>query len=435
MISGAPLPPPAPGLAAVRVLTRLVLITAIASVASTSRANAATGEAESLLVAGRYDAADSAFARALGRSSADTLALLRRGTIALHRNRTHEARRWLTLARAAGASPASVSRAMAECYYRDNAFDSAAAHQRRAGREATAAQLASLHRRAPYRISGPAHAELRFVQTDPLPLVELTVNGRGPFLFLIDTGGGELTLDPVFADSVGAPRFGEESGTFAGGQKRAVGCGTVDSVGLGAITVRDLPIRVLDTSRFSAAAMGRRVAGVLGTTLLSRFRFTLDYASGQLVLARRGSAPAAAAPGVTRTTVPIWLAGDHFILARGSIGSSGPVTWFIDTGLAGAAFTGPASTLTEAGITLRDTTSFQGQGGGGSVKVIPFQVPSLRLGTVEKTGLLGMLGPFPPSLERGLGVRVAGIVSHSFFQGCRLEFDFDRMEMTIERPS
>jgi hypothetical protein len=67
--------------------------------------------------------------------------------------------------------------------------------------------------------------------------------------------------------------------------------------------------------------------------------------------------------------------------------------------------------------------------------VIPFQVPSLRLGPIERRGLIGMLGPFPPSLERGLGTRVAGIVSHAFFQGCRVEFDFDRMEMTVERPS
>lgn len=441
MIAGSSTVLPVPSIALPRAFVRPIVVAGIAGLAAiavagfVSRADATSAEAESLLISGRYDEADSAFARVLGRNPADTLALVRRGTIALHRNRTLEARRWLALAGAAGATRTRLSALTAECFYRENAFDSAAAHLRRSGREASAAQLASLHGRVPYRISGPPRAELSFVQTDPLPLVELTVNGRGPLLFLIDTGAGELVLDPAFADSVGAPRFGEESGTFAGGQKRPVGSGTVDSVRLGLVTVRDVPIRILDTSRFSGVALGRRVAGLLGTTLLSRFVFTLDYAGGKLVLARRGGAPPAAAPGVSRTTVPIWLAGDHYILARGAVGTSGPLTWLVDTGLAGAAFTGPASVLAEAGIALEDTTSFQGQGGGGAVKVIPFQVPSLRIGTVEKKGLLGMLGPFPPSLERGLGTRVAGIVSHAFFQGCRVEFDFDRMEMTIERPS
>ena len=88
----------------------------------------------------------------------------------------------------------------------------------------------------------------------------------------------------------------------------------------------------------------------------------------------------------------------------------------------------------EAGITLQDTTSFTGRGAGGALRVTPFQVPRITLGPVEVTNLFGMLGPFPPTLERTLGPRVGGIISHAFFRGYRLTFDFDRMELTLARP-
>ena len=150
-----------------------------------------------------------------------------------------------------------------------------------------ARKLDSFRGRRPNRIVGPNADTLRFLQTDPLPTVELTVNGRGPFLFLIDTGGGELTLDPTFGDSVHAARFGAESGQFAGGKRRDVLHATADSVQIGRFVVHEVPLLLLDTSRLSGVVGGARVAGILGTTLLGRFRFTLDYRDGALVLERR----------------------------------------------------------------------------------------------------------------------------------------------------
>ncbi len=420
---------PAPRRACVRVATAL-LLAAVALHPAPARAAADATEPESLFVAGRFAAADAGYAARLRAQPGDTLALLRRGGMALMANRLPDARTWLLRALRAGASPARVHAWIAESWYRQDAFDSSAAHLRRTGREAMANKLASFHGHTPNRITGPARDSIPFVQTEPLPTVELWVNGVGPLLFLIDTGGNELLLDPEFADSLHARRFGSESGTFAAGQRRDYEHGAVDSVRLGRFTVHDVPIHVLDTRRMSAAANGARVAGILGTCLLDRFRFGLDYRHGALLLARRGTPPDP--PLGRRTVVPFRLAGDHFILARGSVGAGDTVTWMIDTGLAGAAFTAPRATLESAGIAPADTAASTGQGGGGTVRVVPFQVPRLSVGGVERTRLLGMLGPFPPTLERQLGPRVAGIVSHAFFRGTRLTVDLDRMELTID---
>ena len=401
------------------------------AVAATARSGHAAPSAESLFVSGRLEASDSAWAERLKAAPKDTLALLRRAQIALFRNATADARRFADAAEKAGAHPARFAALRGEAWYREDRFESAANEFARAGRPEVADKLRALQA-GPYRIRGPQKTRIAFVQTDPLPLITMTINGQGPFYFLIDTGGGELLLDPAIADSLKAPRYGSRMGTFAGDQKANVEFGSVDSVGLGEFTVAKVPISILPTRKFAAVSMGRPVAGVLGTTLLSRFRATLDYPGGALILERRGSTPEAA-PGTTE--LPIWLVGDHYILAPGSLGKSGSLLWFIDTGLAGAAFTAPQSTLIEGGIALKDTASFSGVGGGGAMKVIPFRVDELRLGSIEQSGLMAFLGPFPASLERGFGPRIAGIVSHAFLRSYRVTFDFDRMKMTLAKPS
>ena len=392
----------------------------------------AAASAESLFVSGAFGASDSAWARVLRSRGADTLALVRRAQIALLRNRTAEARPFAERARKAGAAPIRVAGILAECAYRENRFDLAAHEDSIAGKLPVAAKLRALAA-GPYGVRGPAQVRIPFEQTDPLPLVSLKVNGRGPFLFLIDTGGGELGLDPQIADSIGARRYGSSTATFAGDQKSSIEHASVDSVELGEMVVSRVPVRLLSTQRFAGIAGGRPVAGVLGTILLARFRFTLDYPGGALLLERR-EAPQGAGSS-TAVSVPLWWAGDHMLLAGGSLGKSGPLLWFLDTGLAGAAFTAPRSTLLEAGIVLRDTTAFTGQGGAGAVRAIPFRVDSLRLGPIEQSNLFAMLGPFPASLEFSLGPRVAGIVSHAFLRSYRVTFDLERMSLTLERPS
>lgn len=385
--------------------------------------------AESLFVRGRFAAADSGFSATLKANPRDTLALLRRGTLALWSNRLPEARAFFDQAARAGAAKRRVASLVAESYARQNDFVHAAAAYREAARDTLAMTLEALQGKTPYRIEGPDRTIVPFVQTDPLPVVELKVNGKGPFFFIIDTGGAELLLDPELADSVGMRRFGTETGVFGGGKRGTYARGVIDSVRLGAFVVSNVPTASLDTKRMSMAAGGRRVGGVLGTVLLSRFRFTLDYPASQLELERRGLPAPTLDPEAIE--IPFWMAGDHFMLARGHLESGPEITWFIDTGLAGGAVTAAASAIAEAGIALPEGASFEGVGGAGSVKVTPFSVTSLSVGDASGNGYMGFYGVFPPSLERSLGTRVAGIVSHGFFRPYRMTFDFDRMRLIL----
>ena len=415
-------------------ISRLTCLTALGWLAAAASLHPAPARAaappESLFVWGHFAAADSGFAAVLRSQPKDTLALLRRGTLALWSNRLPEARAFLEQAEKAGATKRRVQALIGESYSRQNDFARSATAFRAAGRETLALQREGV-KGPPYRILGPDRTIVPFVATDPLPVVELKVNGRGPYFFLIDTGGGDLVLDPELADSLGMHRFGTESGVFGGGKRAPVVLGVVDSVRLGAFLVSNVPVGALDTKRMAMAAGGRRVGGILGTSLLSRFRSTLDYPSSQLVLERRGLPAPTLDPEAIE--VPFWMAGDHYMLARGHLESGPEITWFVDTGLAGGAVTVAASALTEAGIKLPEGASFEGVGGGGSVRATPFGVKSLSVGGASGTNYMGFYGVFPPTLEYGFGTRIAGIISHGFFRPYRLTFDFDRMRMVLAK--
>src|SRR5689334_6180071 len=226
---------------------RMCLGLAIASLATAPMAGAASpdrvrADAESAFVAARFDEADRGYAAMLARAPHDTLALVRRGQIALFANRLAEARPLIEHARAAGATPVRVAALLGEIAYRQDDYAAASTQFQLAGREEKARKLASFAPAKPWRIEGPDSVAIPMLQVDPLPLISMTVNGRGPYYFLIDTGGGELALDPALADTLGLERYGDEMGTFAGGKRSPVTHSRLDSLALGPLTVRGVPL-------------------------------------------------------------------------------------------------------------------------------------------------------------------------------------------------
>jgi len=164
----------------------------------------------------------------------------------------------------------------------------------------------------------------------------------------------------------------------------------------------------------------------LGPQRAKRLLFTGDSLSGTEALewGLAIDAPAAAALDAQRhngAAIPFRLLWDHYMLAEGSINSAPPMQFFVDTGLAGAAFTAPQSTLDAAGISFpADKSGYQ-----------PFTAKTLTLGSVTQHDLLGLSGVFPPSLETALGARVGGLISHAFFKPYAVTFDFSAMQIYL----
>lgn len=386
--------------------------------------------AEATFALGEFSEADAMAAALLEAEPESFRALHLRGQVAVLENRLDEARGFLERALALRPTHRATRELLAESLYRQDRFAEAAPLFDSLAEEVKAKKLAAFAGREPYRIVGD-RAVLPFLETDPLPVVELTIDGE-PGAFIVDTGGGELLLDREWARELGIESVGVTRGTFEGDRRADVDHGFVAIVGLGDSMLHDVPITMLDTSPLSRVAPGHDIRGVLGTIFLYHFRSTLDYPAGRLVLEPRVAAPhPATAPAGEETRIRFWMAGDHLLLARGRVNDSDPALLLVDTGLAGAAFTCPEATLKKAGIELSSPPVAGGVGGGGEVAVVPFLLERLSLGELVRYQMPGLFGPFPESLEHAEGFRIGGLVSHAFFRPYAVTFDFESMEIVV----
>jgi predicted aspartyl protease len=395
--------------------------------------------ADTLFKAGKFADAEKVYARVEAANRSNYQATLRLGNLALFSNRLADAQKWLEKARALKPGEAAPQALLAEVFYRRDDFAAAGSLLRAIGQESKARQLATIKGRKPYRIEGRGdRTSLKFVMTDPLPLVKVRVNGGKEVNFFIDTGAAETILDPEFAYELGVEQVGSDKGRFAGGKEATVGHGRIDSLALGGWVVKDVPVAILNTRSFSEPIFrGNRVDGVLGTVLFYHFLTTLDYPREELTLRRKtrdNVAQVERALTNKTVTIPMWMAGDHIMVAWGRIDGGKPVLLFVDTGAAGVGIVLAESATKEEGIKLLEDEATEGIGGGGKVKTVPFMVKDLSLGEVQERNVRGAFhGPFP--LEHAFGFRIAGIVSHSFFRPYALTFDFDGMRLLVQRPS
>lgn len=406
---------------------------------------------------GRFTEAETAYAKVIEDDPENTRALERLGEIALWNNRPEEAEHYFKEAMryTSGLQKfwpfnAQLKASLAMAYYRQDRFpESARLFKEAAGPVALGPfrdigalgeHLALFGKETPYIIEGPEESQVDFVTADPLPVVEVSVNGSKPLPFFIDTGGAEVILDTELAKEVGAELSGTITGEFAGPRGK-VGLGKIGSMTIGEFVIKNVPIHTVDTDPFSAVFNGLKVKGVIGTRLLMHFLGTIDYVDGALTLRRITPANLQRLEAQVETqrvkVIPFWLIQTHYLVAWGTVNGKGPMLFLVDTGLAGKGFTAPEATLQEAGITVDWTKAQEGIGGFGKVKEVDIVLDQLTLGTgpnevvehnvpgvaMEKT--LAVLG-------YRLGFRIGGLISHQFFRNYALTFDFMEMRLLLQ---
>lgn len=401
------------------------LAAVVALLLAAGRGGAQVADADSLFAVGRLAEARDAYARRLRADPSDRAARARLGLLALWANHPGEADTLLARVVEEAPDDRTSLEALAEARYRQGRIAEAAPLYRRLGRAAMAARAGSLS--DPYRTSMPAGGvRLAFAPGTVLPVLTVEMNGRKADV-LLDTGAGETIVDPAFAETVGTRSFGTDSAAYAAGAVASFQQGILDSLALGGIVVRNVPIHIRSTAAFAPAAGGRTVSGILGTGLLSRFRATLDFQDASLTLERPGHGEP-----IAGDSLRFWLLGDHFVTLRATV--AGIETLLVlDTGLAmpGGALVPSTALLAEAGVDPGGA-SVTGVGGGGSVTVTPFTLDGpMVVGSLERRGVLAAAGAFPPTLERRFGPRIGGLLSHGFFTDRRVTLDFEGMHMIV----
>ena len=332
--------------------------------------------------------------------------MLQLGRIALLSNRLDDAQKWLEKAITLQPGNTDPKIMLAKAFYRRDDFQ----RQRLALKGVdvsgnklireqyptlNVAKLESFKGQTPYELTGNGTStRVKFVKTDPLPIVNVRVNGGKEVTFFIDTGGSEVTLDTEFAKELGVSQFGAVQGTFSGGQHAQVQLGRIESLTLGDWTVKNVPTAMLPLRQLSEGFGVKQIDGIIGTTLFYHFLTTIDYPHGGLVLRRKDAKSLEefkAQSSGKRVTVPIWMASDHFMVGWGRVETLPPSLLFVDTGLTGAGVKLAESVIKAAGIKLDESKASEGAGGGGTLKVVPYTVHQLSFGDIKEENVPGLV--------------------------------------------
>lgn len=414
--------------------------------AAAQSAPTAIDSANRLFQAGKFADAEKIYAQIVARNPRDDYAVQQLGYIALLSNRLAEAHKWLQKAISLKPDNTDAKIMLAEAFYRRDDFENAAAVLTQVGPAYAGMitnyptlilpKLESFKGLTPYELHGQGDAtSLPFYRSDPLPVVTVRVNNSADVTFFIDTGGAELLLDTDFAKELGVKSTGSFQGTFAGGLKAEVLNGKVDSLTLGDWTLNNVPVGILPLRQLSADFHVKHLDGCIGTNVLYHFLATLDYPNGKLVLRKKTARNLKdfekAAAGKS-FAIPIWMAGDHYMVGWGEINNAPPSLLFVDTGLAGAGVKLAESMLKTAGIKLEEDQATEGAGGGGKLRTVPYVVEQVSFGDIIEKNVPGLYdGPLP--WEHSFGFYLPGMVGHDFFQPFAVTFDFNDMRVLLQK--
>jgi predicted aspartyl protease len=115
-----------------------------------------------------------------------------------------------------------------------------------------------------------------------IALVPVTINGRGPFTFALDTGASRSLVDSAVARKLQVPKKGSAG--------KVAGVGSITKASLVKVThwrVGDvaLPATTIVSSNIPFGNASTGIQGLLGSDMLSRFDvITIDYGKGELRL-------------------------------------------------------------------------------------------------------------------------------------------------------
>jgi predicted aspartyl protease len=273
----------------------------------------------------------------------------------------------------------------------------------------TTATLSPGSAKVKFRLAGGAQ---------PLILLPVHVNDRGPFEFILDTGAGTSLLTPELAKQLDVKIVGSKEGQSAGG-KVAVSLAKADSLAVGNAKIDDVDLGIVDLAHVGKT-IGAKIDGDLGYNFLKHFRVTINYRDCEISFddpKRVGTFGRSA-----KTAVPIRLANPAkpLLLIDVHLNGQGPFQFAIDTGTSTTALTPPLAN--QLGI----STSPIGAGttAGAHVDVRAGNIKSFQLGGARVDNIDVVVADFFEMLSTAIGAKLDGIVGYNFLRNYKVVIDY-----------
>jgi predicted aspartyl protease len=280
----------------------------------------------------------------------------------------------------------------------------------------TTATLSLRSSKTKFRLAGGAQ---------PLILLPVHVNERGPFDFILDTGAGTSLLSSDLATELDVKTIGSKEGQSAGG-KVSVSLAKIDSLAVGETKLDNVDVGIVDLSHIGKT-VGAKIDGDLGYNFLKHFRVTINYRDCELRLEDPKRVESFARG--TQTEVPIRLANPAkpLILVDVHANGRGPFQFAIDTGTSTTAIT--PELAKELGV----ETSPVGAGttGGAPIDFHAGSLRSFQLGGAKIDNMDVVVADFFTILNAAIGAKLDGIVGYNFLRAYKVVIDYPGENLTL----
>jgi hypothetical protein len=126
-----------------------------------------------------------------------------------------------------------------------------------------------------------------FTYHDNRMFVQCTINGKGPFSVILDTGSPEVSVTPETAQALGVKTHDNGTVTGAGNTAVKYANATLATVSLGDVTLRNVNAGVIDLSEIRSKFHFAHLDGIIGYPLLRRYVTFVDVDSATISLTDR----------------------------------------------------------------------------------------------------------------------------------------------------
>jgi len=258
---------------------------------------------------------------------------------------------------------------------------------------------------------------------NPLILVPVFIEGKGPYDFILDTGASVSLLSSELARSLGVVVTGTEEGMGAAGTV-TLELGRIGSLSVGDTELHDVEVGLTDELARIGAVAKARIDGDLGYNFLKHFRVTVDYGRNFLSLsaASGGSDKDGAIPFAIAPTKPL-------ILLPVEINGGGPYRFCLDTG---TSMTAISPALAAALAIPMKPGDRPGTGAGGSISVSFGKLASLAVGPHRVDNLDVTSADFFSSIAKVCGTDFDGIVGYNFLKLFCVTIDYPGSCLLLE---
>jgi len=258
-------------------------------------------------------------------------------------------------------------------------------------------------------------------------LVQVSINGKGPMPFILDSGGHAILTDDA-AKKLGLSSAGKGVSTGSGPGSMSTAYTKVQHVTIGDADIRDLTFLVMPYPyAFQERGTREPIAGILGLEIFERFAVTFDYDHQQLILQPfdRGEQPAEG----KGSAVPLSFTDDMPLAPATLDGKQG--TFGIDTGNSGYTLMFPQWAEREGLIArYREGAPVSGGGVGGTFVSRFSHARSLLLGDQRLNPVLAQLTP--PDAGATGNPTEAGNIGQDVLARFNVHFDYRRQLMYLQ---